>query len=141
MAKKKIIYAVSSGSYSDYGIEALFDSKEKAEEYMKHFPKEDYADSYNEIEQYELNPLQDVIRKGLQFFRVWMDKDGNAEDIRNEGASRGNYFQIILDRSTGVEYLNAVVSARDKKHAIKIVNEYRTQLIAQNQWIVVNPKP
>ena len=54
------IYAVSSGTYSDYGIRALFSTKEKAEEYIaKHTdtinPKlTDCYDAYD-IEEWELD--------------------------------------------------------------------------------------
>lgn len=34
MAKKKTIYVVTSGMYSDYSIDAMFTTKEKAEEYI-----------------------------------------------------------------------------------------------------------
>jgi len=45
------VYIVTSGSYSDYHIEAVFSTKEKAEEYIQN----NCDDDVNEIEEYEMD--------------------------------------------------------------------------------------
>jgi hypothetical protein len=44
------VYVVTSGSYSDFGINAMFSTREKAEEYMGGHP-----DQFNDIQEYELD--------------------------------------------------------------------------------------
>ena len=50
----KIIYAVTSGDYSEYHIVGIFDSREKAEEYINHSS----ITELNDIEEYNLNELK-----------------------------------------------------------------------------------
>ena len=50
----KKVYVVTSGEYSDYGIEGIFDSREKAEEYINHSADSDL----NDIKEYNLNELK-----------------------------------------------------------------------------------
>lgn len=47
-----IVYVVTTGSYSDYSIEGVFSSREKAEAHMGGKP-----DQFNNIEEYELDTL------------------------------------------------------------------------------------
>jgi len=57
----KKVYAVSSGSYSDYRVNAIFSTKELAEEFMRYIPDNDY----NDIEEYEIDPsVPDIIKRG-----------------------------------------------------------------------------
>jgi hypothetical protein len=76
----KTIYAVNSGSYSDYRVNALFSTKAKAEEYMKAVPDPEY----NEIGEYELDggmDKVDMIRRGYSVWRVLMQRDGKVERV------------------------------------------------------------
>ena len=57
----KKIYAVNSGSYSDYRVVALFSTPERAQEFMAAVPDSDY----NGVEEFELNPdTADLIKRG-----------------------------------------------------------------------------
>ena len=50
----KKVYVVTAGDYSDYHIKGIFDSREKAGEYINHSTDSDL----NDIEEYNLNELK-----------------------------------------------------------------------------------
>src|ERR1039458_4420925 len=69
------IYAVTSGEYSDYGINAVFDNKEAAEKYA--YPIDD---SY--VEEYELNPrLPSWVKPNHKFYHLRMFQDGTCKSV------------------------------------------------------------
>lgn len=73
------IYIVTSGCYSDYGIDAVFLSKEKAEFYAKHCAiKEDYP----EVEEYETSDNDIIVEeKVINYFSIKMDNHGEIISI------------------------------------------------------------
>lgn len=128
----KTLYAVSRGSYSDYGVVAIFDDKEKAESFRN------WASAFDnnintDLEEFELNPCTVAIRKGFKLFLVDMSRDGNAPRVEE-----WPYYQpqtIELKQYTrGPRILQGIVYAKDGPHAVKIVNEKRAQLIASGEW-------
>lgn len=130
----KTIYIVTSGSYSEYGINAVFDEENLAQKYCDTF--NEGRDDYDrlEIEEWDLNPFGDDLSKGRKPYFLRMKKDGLAYDIRKEDSAYGfsesgkKYgFSINNDM-----YIN--VFADDEKHAIKIANEHRIQILASNNW-------
>ena len=126
---KKILYAVSSGKYSDYSVNAIFDDKSLAEKFIAMFSGGDYR-----IEEYELNPFLPVINSGKSPFSVIMRRDGTIESCDKEDSifmlDSGDIPYCFRDDDT-VFYR---VFAKDNEHAIKIVNEKRTQFLASNMW-------
>ena len=137
------VYAVTCGIYSDYRVEAIFTTKDKAKEFMEYIP----SDDYNDIEEYELNPMSvDLVKQGYQLWIIHMRKDGTVEVIREYklgpyGASEANKPNI-WKRTKAPAFVNKptcdvlidIVWAKSKEHAIKIANEHRTQMIANNQF-------
>ncbi len=141
--KKTIVYAVSSGTYSDYSVDAIFSTRERAQAFMHTFP----VDGHNDIKEYELDPdYVDRVRSGQSVWRVFMLRDGTTERV--ERLDMSTYIALntnephIWKRSEAPAYrgknipdcLNARVWAKNEKHAIKIVNEYRTRMIAEGRW-------
>jgi hypothetical protein len=137
----KTIYAVNRGSYSDYSVRALFSTKEKAEAYMEEFPDGEY----NALEEYTLDPDSVSLKaKGYQLWHVLMLRDGSVERVN----AQDWYFvheaprHWIWRRTHAAAYaakgipdaLNSTVLARDEKHAVKIANEKRVQMIADGEW-------
>ena len=125
----KTIYVVTSGSYSDYGIDAIFDNKELAEQYIDAFEKGGYNEK--SIEEFELNPFEKQIKVGCKPYFLRMDKQGNCKEIRVEDSSYGFGSSPKFDFNKNIYHH---VFARDEKHAIKILNEIRFQYIAMNKW-------
>ena len=143
------VYLVSSGRYSDYGIEQVFSTKEKAEEYIR-LSKEYSDESLNEIEEYELDPQIKLPHhfKFKYFYNVYMDRYGNVNnswkahiDILNpEDKMERYHFSVSNDYSFSdgnKEYvvLGGTVNANDQEHAIKIMNEKRLKLLQEGRWI------
>lgn len=139
MAKKQIIYAVNSGTYSDYRIVALFSAKKLADEYMAAIP-DGY---YNDVEEYVLNPnTADLVRRGYSWWIVHMLKNGDTESV-----FRLSYFPrqenfLVWRRTQAPAYigknvpdcLSATVFSKTEKQAVKIANEHRAQMIASGEW-------
>lgn len=138
----KKIYAVSSGSYSGYRIDAIFSSRKLAEEFIslvKH-------DDYNGVEEYQLDPpAADLIKRGYSVWRVLMLKDGTTERIdrtENNKYDVENIGHTLWERTKAAAYqkkglpdiLTSNVWAKTGKQAVKIVNEKRKQMIVEGKW-------
>jgi len=136
------VYAVNSGSYSDYRVNAIFSTKELAEEFMQFIPDDDY----NGIEEYELDSKEpDLIRRGYSLWVIHMLKDGTTERVEKREIgiwSVGNVGHSIWERTKAPAYkgkgildiLTSTVWAKTEEQAIKIVNEHRAQMIARGEW-------
>lgn len=125
------IYAVNSGTYSDWGIDALFDTRELAELFMKLNVIEDRYDSYNDIREYELNPGAAELREGMSHYWIQMRSDGSTAyppEIRLYDIGEPNETTF---REHGRErFMNWHGWARTPEHALKIANERRIMLLA-----------
>lgn len=139
----KTIFAVSSGSYSDYRINALFSTKELAQQFKDAVKEYDY----NEIEEYELDPpTADLLARGYSVWRVLMLKDGTVERVdRSDNdlyAVQDAPAHAIWRRSEAPAYkgkgvpdgLQSSVWAKNEKAAVKSANEKRLQMIANGEW-------
>jgi len=123
----KPIFIVTSGSYSDYRINAVFKNKEKAERYAKAFG--------GDIEEYEPNPFDKQLSKGYYPYQVHMNREGSTEKYGvncGDGKSNCNWFANNYEHAE--IYLVANMWAKNETHAIKIANERRTWCIANNTW-------
>lgn len=144
----KTIYAVSTGDYSDYRVIALFSTQEKANELMTLVPGD-----YNAIEEFILDsPNLDMVKKGYSLWMVTMLKDGTTEHVGQDKVMSyhvsgtrnvfGGAMARLYKRSTVPAYrgknvpdcIIVNVLAKDAKHAIKIANEKRIQMIASGEW-------
>ena len=135
---KKIVFAVNSGCYSDYSVDAIFSTKERAEDYMRQFPKSGY-DGYNNLGEYELDPMDRFLKSGRWPWVVTMDRGGNVMDARQLEELSEEAHAIYRGYQPAVgpeipERMWATVYARDAKHAVKIANELRGMLIANDEW-------
>lgn len=127
----KTIYVVTSGSYSDYGINAVFDDEQLAKDFIAMFEKGNYIDM--QIEEWKLNPEEENIRAKRKLYFLRMNKEGIASDISIEGSSFSiDYINTI--QFDNKKNLMIRCFADDEKHAIKIANEKRAQVIANNKW-------
>lgn len=135
----KMIYAVSEGSYSDYRVSAIFSTREKAQEFIDTMKKQsgsDEYDSYNEIEEYQLDPpVAALLGRGYSVYSVLMLRNGDVKRI--ERTDNSSYYISKAGQSYIWKRTNALemkVWAKDDKAAVKIVNEKRVQMIAMGGW-------
>ena len=131
------IYVVTKGDYSDYTIHGVYSTEELADEAAVL-----YSDSSDdaEVETYELDDMPDHV-PGQKPWTVRMDKGGNAYSTSRASVDCFDVYNSMCgpsggtnswDKSPDAMWFN--VWAKDMKHAVKIANERRVQLIATDQW-------
>lgn len=153
-APTKKIYVITDGEYSDYNIVTVLSTKSKAEEFLEYYKK---AMSCSEvrIEEYKLDEFMSQVSNKMLRYNVLMQRDGTVRNIRTTDpwgnwrpdvvfsiylkeeytSARISYGQ--LDKECNKYYtpmLDVVCFAKDEKHAVKIANEKRAMLIAQNYF-------
>jgi len=131
------IFIVTSGAYSDYHIDAVFSTKENAEKYNNIYASGDFED----IEEFEVDEAMSLINRirdeKITIYLVCMDRDGNVKETRKESPSISLVKELLSGKHRRILYADCMdmyVIAKDEKHAVKIVNEKRVQLIANNEW-------
>ena len=126
------VFLVTRGDYSDYRVCAVFTEKALAEKYIHSFK----GNSYEEfrIENYTLNPYQYELKNDYKPFFLRMTKDGNCTEIYVKDSSYGFEGEDIDFGFDVNKNMYISIFAKDEKHAIKIANEKRVQLIAKNRW-------
>jgi len=118
-----IVYVVTSGEYSDYSIEAVFSTKEKAEAYKADM--EWVGSEKADIEEWEVDTLRE--RRALE---VGMTREGETYMVRKTLLPRGH--EIIFNGKETL--LLNVVATEEEERAVKVTNELRTRLIALSAW-------
>jgi hypothetical protein len=119
------VYVVTSGRYSDYRIEAIFKKKSDAVTLAS------VLSDGNEVEEWTVNT-----RRIIPLWSIWMKKSGDLDedygsptaDIEEMGETEGIYTSEYEE--TG----HFVILADTMKRAIKIANERRTIILANNLW-------
>lgn len=114
------VYIVSTGCYSDWSIVAICSSEEKAKDVMALYPKSDL----NEIETWELDAHGN--RPGQRIWQVRMNPEGETSWVEPCPHLHEDYI------SSPERCFH--MFAKDKTHAVKIANERRIQLLAENKW-------
>ena len=81
------VYMVSEGNYSDYSVEGIFSTRERAELYIRGMKQDAEYSDFNDIDEIELDERIAPFELGLAPFRVFMRKNGDVESCR---ITRGN---------------------------------------------------
>lgn len=127
-----IVYVITKGEYSDYGIYAVTLEKEKAEEL-----KIRYSDKWDEamIETYDTDDY--YVEKG-RFYIVRIGKS-SAIEISETGyivpVEDRNKVELLQNRKTNREEYVVFVKAKDEEHAKKIGADLVAKYKAQEQGI------
>lgn len=125
---KKKIYIVTSGEYSDYRIDAVFTTKEKAVDYV-----EQHGTRYS-IEEYELD---EEVEKKTQLWTVvfCVDNgklvDGNTRSFKEDEVRDTCFVELSWN---GKLYITFYVDADSMDRAIKIARE-RFAAVKANEYI------
>lgn len=146
------IYVVTSGEYSSYGISAVFDNREQAEKLAGR------GGHNTEIEEYDLNPeYVDYKAQGYSQYYLLMLADGTIlrlwqgqDDLYTEPSyvsEYGSSARLISNswlKFRGVSipptlsvkgiHLDVKMIAKSEEQIIKVANEKRIQLLAENRW-------
>lgn len=129
------IYVATDGEYSDYHINAVFIDRGIADAFIaKHGGKIKEFDSLDTIEAFTGPP-------GKRFFTVVMYRNGDTKCGAQEWDTFAYYNEpplvrefINLQHWQERAFMESGCWADDAQHAIKIVNEQRTKLIAENRF-------
>ena len=129
----KKIYIVTSGEYSDYGINAVFSSRELAEKYIELQTRVGYW--YFEvprIEEYTLDELP-IYPKEKSHYRVSLElRTGNLLDIDLTNLDSDKVLNfIVVNRSKKEDEIWVYCWAKDEEHAKKIAYDTRTKVLAE----------
>ena len=123
-----IVYVVTSGSYSDYHIDAVFSEKELAEAY-----KERWGEPYDShVGEWDLDSPDPYQHPGLSCFQIQMGRSGDTHYISKIAPPLGE-DEIRQSLWKGEPLIEVFCWARDEQHAIKIANERRTRAIAEGR--------
>lgn len=139
----EVAYLVSSGSYSDYSIDAVFLSRAEAEEFMERraFSEHDEA----RIEEYGIG-----LEKYQLAWAVHITRDGEITRCDASGCGGNAHYRIASEfqyqtRSGARPFTGNVLRCRilapTKEHAIKVAAEKHRQLIAEDRWPLDELRP
>jgi hypothetical protein len=133
------VYIVFNGVYSDRGVEAVFDNKEAADNFIENAkPRNDDGSAHEwdswDVEEWDMNTACPA--SGRTPWRLQILKNGDLIYAGREpnGASEIEYFHTIWHEYVVELGLDITVNARSKEHAIKIAGERRAQHIAMGTW-------
>lgn len=139
------VYVVTTGNYSDYGIEGIFSTEEKANEFMEAL--EDERD-WNAIAEWDMDDAAGTkIKDGHSPWRVLILRDGTVEEAKigneldrygiresSEVWKRSKLPLWTRENPDIQDCLNVKCLAKSAEHAIKIASEKRAQFIASGHW-------
>ena len=126
-----MVYMVSSGRYSNYGIVACFSSMERRDEYLAEYLR---VDTGAFKEKFYLDPPIPVI---TEVTGVSMLRNGSATTrtySRNTANNERIGFYYYIRHGANREVMYFLARTNDAKRAVKIVNEKRAQVIALGAW-------
>lgn len=128
----KKVYVVTAGDYSDYHIKGIFDSREKAEEYINHSADSDL----NDIEEYNLNELKPD--KGEKVFKLRSKFDEIDFRITGYGPDAAHYKDLMCrvdsDGWTPSNDVIFYICTDTRERAIKIASERLRQVKAEEHF-------
>lgn len=120
------VYIVTAGTYSDYHIERVFSTKEKAQEYLDHIGNDDDVD----IEEYNLD--EETPRGVFGYSVTIYNSDNEATvcriDFNNFPHKRKDAFRWIPAQFCLPDNIWFNIEAKDAPHAVKIASERLAQI-------------
>ena len=128
MKKQKTIYIVTSGDYSDYQTHCVFSTEKMAEDFIKFEKDNNEYYHYNyEIEEHDLDIPKD---KWTVIATIVMNKNGDTtySDISTQ------IGKLYLTKKFFHNCLHIDIKSDSVERAIKVVNEKRMQMLANNEW-------
>lgn len=115
---------LSQGAYSDKHVLAVYTTKELATEAARFF-------SDTSIEEVEVDVIPDH-PPGFYPFEITMKRDG---EVPHTDPTDAEMVELCPASDWGPGQWMFRMWARDEKHAVKIANERRAFMLANNLWI------
>lgn len=135
------VYLVTKGSYSDYSVYGIFADKELAEEYAAQIS--DRWDTAHVSPRTLMTSSDLPSPPGFRAYNIVMDRDGNTQKVQSEScANEGDWYSLydVEFENKKIKHVytgrvNFVIKTdKGEEGAIKIANERRIRLIAENEW-------
>ncbi len=130
----KKVYVVTSGSYSDYGIDAIFTTMELAQAFIDSFNKDKGYNDFNDIDEWDLDPHEIDLKAHRKAYDLRMNKEGQVTGLENSDSTYGHRNNSSISFTIDKVWMNVYCYADNEEHAVKIANEKRTQILALNRW-------
>ena len=134
------VYIIESGMYSDRSVFAVCSSRQKADNLIRSMrvwekQNKNCQEAYS-ITKVVLDELIDKISAGYLAWHIIMGRDGS---ILKKSQKNSEYYAYMCSKSgyQGNSRLDCFVWAKDETGAIKIMNDRRCQLIANNKWVEI----
>ena len=129
------VFVVTSGTYSNYGIDAIFTTRELAQSFIDAFK----ADKWKEmvIEEWDLDPNKIHLKQNRKPYFLQINKKGDVSYLRLVNSSYGfkqDMPEAKISYTHTLEWMNINCYADDENHAVKIAGEKRSQILAANVW-------
>lgn len=145
------VFVVESGEYSDRCVEAVFTSEDGAKRWVADHHDDEHMGRLR-ITEFPLDPTRRELPPGHVLWSVVMRRDGAVEQTRWVRSKVHNpivYPDTFVISDSPNEWLTALpegptahreffITARDREHAVKVANERRAQMIAENLWPEAN---
>jgi hypothetical protein len=138
----KTIFVIEQGEYSDYRVVGVFTTRKNAETVAAWLNRDGQYGGAS-VAEWPLNPAVTEINKGMRQWTVHMHKHGSVERVdaaEYTYSLEGEMHEWEREEAPAYKgkgipnLLTATVWATDEKHAVKIVNERRIQMLALGQW-------
>lgn len=138
------VYLVTKGRYSDYSVYGVFTDKALAEEYAAQIS--DKWDTGCVSERKIMTQSDLPVPHGFRGYYILMDRDGNSESIEsaevNESDDDETGYPDVEGKAENGEYIHVytgkynfyVLTDKGEQGAVKIANERRIRMIAENKW-------
>jgi hypothetical protein len=132
------VYIVSTGEYSDWSIQGIFSTREKAEEFMRVVPAGGYDNEYNDIQEHELDPIiphgkEHKYPYEIVFFSPNWELCFYSWDGEGEVYLKSEIFRDYADRQ--YRRITVRVWARDHAQALKIASDKKAEYLARKNGI------
>lgn len=128
----KKVYVVTAGDYSDYHIEGIFDSREKAEEYVNYSANTEL----NGVDEWVLNELKPD--KSEKMFKLRSKFDEIDFHITGYGPDAAHYKDLMcrVDSDGWIPRNDVIfyICADTRERAIKIASERLRQVKAEEHF-------
>lgn len=120
------VYIVTSGDYSDYHIERVFSTREKAQEYLDHRGNAERA----KIEEYNLDEEtpRGVFGYSVLFYLGTDEAVTSLVQLSNDSYTRKD--SVGYNESFSSKTMRFILEAKDSVHAVKIASERLMQIRA-----------
>ena len=123
------VYMVTDGSYSDYRVLGIYSTKAKAEDAKVLFNAD------NDVDPIEMDATPEV-PPGMLKWVVTMGRSGDSGGAQRDSCEYSHVRASLHARGNSADVtMRAALWAKDEEHAVKIANEWRTRIVANNLWI------